>query len=370
MALRGWLKKNITLLTVGFVATIVAVVLTLYFGLHERKPTLIFEVTNDVNVYDVRKPIRDLRILFQGEEIESQNLGLRILILRVRNVGEADVLQIHYDTSEAWGFKVVGGQLIEVRVTDSNSDYLRRRINPIIAGENSVVFDKVIFERGRFVTFEVLILHPRDVRSRIQPFGKIAGIDAIQSVVTPLGTGPTLFQRSVSGPLVVQAIRMVVYFLGFIVTLAALIAIGVGLNGLMARPGKRRRRQTIRAILSEMVDQQARTALERAFAESGRVGLETINRLLANSDRLKRLARADHEFQKRHPDVTDRSSFDYRDIEGQADRLFDIHGVFDELVRLDLVKFEESSGEVKVNPALVEGLTLALRETAPKDDSA
>jgi len=370
MALSGWVKRNVTLVSVSFVATIVAGILTYYYAaVHERKPTLVFEVTNDVNVYDVRKPIRDLRILFQGEDVEGQKLGLRILVLRVQNTGEADILQGHYDTKEAWGFKVVGGRLIEVRLTDTNSDYLRRRINPALAAENSVVFDKVIFERCKFVIFEVLVLHPRDVRSRIEPFGKIAGIDALQSIETLPGTDPTLFEKSVSGPVVVQVIRMFVYFVGFIAALVALIFAGIGIGRLISLPARRRRRREIREILSG-VDPQVRNALERVYVESGRVGLESIKLLLSDPVRLKATARSVRRM-RRGADVNIPPVFSDAYIVAPDRTFFPAADAFSKLYDAGLLRIDKSTGgEVRVSPALTDALTSVLNETTPKDRGA
>ena len=108
--------------------SIISVLLALVFGgfaiysvVHEKKSNISYEIINEVNVLDVRKPLKDLKISFQEEDIQKENLNLRIFSVRVENNGEVDILQSQYDASEVWGIQVQNARIIEVRLINSNS---------------------------------------------------------------------------------------------------------------------------------------------------------------------------------------------------------------------------------------------------------
>src|SRR5262249_33173882 len=102
--------------------------LGLYAAFHEKQASLRFEITGESNVLDIRQSLPDLQVSFQGEDIQRQNLNLRIITLRITNDGEVDILQPSYDQTEPWGFQLTGGRIIELRPVFSQSQYLTSKI--------------------------------------------------------------------------------------------------------------------------------------------------------------------------------------------------------------------------------------------------
>ena len=143
-----------------------------------------YDILNEVNVLDVHKPLEDLTVSFQNEDIQKKNLNLRIMTIRIKNSGQTDILQNHYDKNDVWGFQIKNGKIIEVRLLDSNSDYLKSNLNPNSSSDNIVQFEQIIFEKGKYTTLEILLLHEKNMPPEIIPIGKIAGIDEI--IVTKL----------------------------------------------------------------------------------------------------------------------------------------------------------------------------------------
>ena len=94
------------------------VVLALLFGavavysvVHERRPSLVCEIDNQSDVLDLHRPLQDLKLAFRGQDIQQQNLNLRILTIRLVNRGGLDILQNQYDQEADWGLRVVPPQL-------------------------------------------------------------------------------------------------------------------------------------------------------------------------------------------------------------------------------------------------------------------
>ena len=105
----------------------VSVSLALFFGisgLREPSPKMTYEILRETDVLDVRTPLKDLQITFQNDDIQAENLNLRIYAMRVTNNGETDILQTQYDQDQIWGLQVVDGRIIESRIIQSSSEYL------------------------------------------------------------------------------------------------------------------------------------------------------------------------------------------------------------------------------------------------------
>ena len=106
---------------------VVSVSLALFFGLSnlgEPDPKLTFEIMREIDVLDVRTPVEDLQITFQNEDIQVENLNLRIYAMRVVNNGEVDILQTQFDQEQSWGRQVIDGRVIEARLNEARPNYL------------------------------------------------------------------------------------------------------------------------------------------------------------------------------------------------------------------------------------------------------
>lgn len=215
----SWFKKVERPL--ALIGVVIATLGLLLFFFYEKKARISFKITNTTNVLDIRKPLKDLNIYFQGEDIKAKNLNLQIFTIQIENSGKIDILQGYYDNEDIWGFEVKDGKIIETRLIDSSSEYIRTKLNPKLYKENLVEFSKIIFERGEFFILEVLIIHKKDTVPEFKPLGKIAKIDEIIPIKTYLEREKQPFWDKVFyGNFWVQIVRIIIYFFGFIILLS------------------------------------------------------------------------------------------------------------------------------------------------------
>ena len=180
------LYKNNKLGFIGIISIIITIIfggLTLYYRFYTPQPEISYTILSDSNVVDLHKPLKDLKILFQGEDIQKNNMNLKIYSLKISNSGPKNILETHYASDEDWGIKITEGKIIESRLVESNSDYLKSNLNPKIVDDKTINFKKVIFDKNEYFTLEVLVLHPRDNDIYLIPFGKISGITKNQIFV-------------------------------------------------------------------------------------------------------------------------------------------------------------------------------------------
>src|SRR5882724_9927306 len=131
-----WPKAKF-ILSASFLSLVIGLV-ALYYTVRRTRTNLVVDVTSESNVMDVRTPLKDLSILFQGQDIQKENANLRILGVREVNEGEANILESHFDSKIPWGLHIEGGHLIEARVTESNSEYLSNTLHPRVTGNDEV----------------------------------------------------------------------------------------------------------------------------------------------------------------------------------------------------------------------------------------
>jgi hypothetical protein len=267
----------------------VSVSLALFFGLSnlgEPDPKMTYEIVRETDVLDVRTPVDDLQITFQNEDIQGENLNLRIYAMRVINNGEVDILQTQFDQDQAWGLQVIGGRVIEARPIEASSSYLNQKSNPRVFGENIVQFDQAIVEKGQFFAFNMLVVHSKDVTPEIVALGKIADIDEILVTRVPVEVeGPGFLSDLFGGGWAVQLVRGILFLIGAAVILglfAAAVVFYTYLTGML-----RRRRIGNSVVIKTLSSQKQRDLLAEVYLNHGMAGVSDLREKLGSSERLE-----------------------------------------------------------------------------------
>jgi hypothetical protein len=275
----------------SFLSLIIGLI-ALYYTVRGTKISLVADVTAESNVMDVRTPLKDLAILFQGEDVQKENLNLRILSVRLVNEGEANILENYFDSRIPWGLRIDGGSLIEARITGSNSQYLSDGLHPHTVDGSEVSFDKIIFDKGKYVALELLVLHNKNVEPQVRTFGKIAGMDSIPIRNSFRDRDQEGFATKVfNGPIAVQIARTIAYFL---IGLATAIAVGFSIFGISTIPTGVKKRSRLKCIgrlpKAEQADtEKKRQALLHVFVEDGLQGLKRARRILESEHSIARM---------------------------------------------------------------------------------
>lgn len=279
--------KKIPWSFIGVIVALISVAFAIYSWVYGRQPNISFEITNEANVLDVHKPLKDLNISFQGEDIQEKNLNLRILTIRIENTGRENILQNHYDLHDIWGFQVMDGKIIEIRLMDTNSEYLKENLSPRLLKEDTVQFIKTIFEKGKFFTLEALILHTRDTLPTITPIGKIAGIDRVVAKKSWLEKEkPTFLQKLFAGNSLVQTIRLIVYLVAWIILLIIVGYSTRGIRGLGDKIKKASRRREIKRHFGEETLEEAgkEKSLFDVYVSEGPENIKNLQKFLEDED--------------------------------------------------------------------------------------
>ncbi len=299
------------LITTTFLVIALVSLLFAYLALQEPKPGVIFETIGDTNVLDLRRPLQDLSIVFRGQNVQEQNLNLRIVTINVVNSGQIDILPSHYDHEDEWGMKFKDGEVIEARLVGTNSDYLWSKIVPQRLSVDTVAFPKVIFERGDYFAIEVLLLHPKNESPSISSVGKIAGITEITVLTRPLAKVETsLFTELFQGSALIQVLRVMIYFAGPLLVIVALIFAMAAIGSFSGKLRARRRRNRIlqtRTMRQEGQD-DIRNILVTLYESDGTAGLKGLQELIQTPGIVDGITPSDRRIVHDHYHISDRAT--------------------------------------------------------------
>lgn len=272
-----------TLLTIAFGA------IGLYTYFHEPKPSLLFEIINESNVLDVHKSLENLTIFFDNENIQKKNLNLRIITIQISNNGEVDILQSYYDQKIKWGFSVNKGKIINgARIVNSNSDYLKNNISPKIINGNTVELEKVILEKGKFISIEILVIHNKDTFPEINYIGKIVGIEAITPVKTwEKNLEQKFFEKLFYGGFLINILRPIITLIALVIIIILIALTHDGIRKIKRKSKKKlREREVYNFIGGEPEDEKIKVITD-AYINGGLDELERIEMFINNPDKMK-----------------------------------------------------------------------------------
>ena len=234
--------------------SLLSVILAVLFGgltvysefIKDRKPKLKFEVVSNTSVLDVREELGKLEILYDGLDIKKSKQSLRVVIVRVVNPGETDILMDHYDERVPLGFAISNGELLRAELLRASSQYLISNLRVSFTDSLRGVFEPVILESKEFFTFKALILHAQGTPPTLSPQGKIAGIKTINLTEKSSTESEKSYWHLVfAGGVWVQAARLISYFFGLILLLFAVISPVVFISGKFTRRKRTKAHKTL-----------------------------------------------------------------------------------------------------------------------------
>lgn len=283
------LEKRVAWGFIGTTLTAISLVVAVV-TLREKRPEISVMTVSESNVLDVHAPVAALDVVYNGVSLQQRKLNLKILVVRIENTGDADVLQFLYDAELPWGLRIKTGRIVAVRLTGASSMYLRDRLLPAqMLPAEFIQLRKVIFERGSFATLELLVLHRRDMTPAIETIGKIAGTRFLNAIVKPDGEPSGFLAKTFRGTAATQVVRLLVYGVLFLFALALMMFIFVELFELaLSRPASAGRPRELRSVFRTIsIDRESRIIISGVYLRGGVSGLEGFRALLVDAPRLR-----------------------------------------------------------------------------------
>lgn len=233
--------------TITFVGLLAAII-TIYTFYFQKSTTKInYEVVTNSNVFDINTNISKLDILYDSTSLKQKNENLRVISLRVKNVGNVNILKTFYDNNAPLGLKIRNGYIVEIpELIATSNDYLNKNLEIIKDSSDCIFFSNVILEQEEFFEIKFLVLHSTDLTPIIEPIGKIAGIKEIQVINSSEVIQETSFWSKVFiGNVFVQLVKGLIYFIVVVI----LIIVSVLLSQwVMSKVSLKKKRKLIKTF--------------------------------------------------------------------------------------------------------------------------
>lgn len=286
---------------IGIIVGIFGLVLTFYSIYYEDSPDISFEITNEINVIDVKKSLNDLNIYYKGKDIQKNSLNLRIYKITIKNIGSESIKQNYYDKEDKWGFKFNSGQILDVRFVESNSSYLtKQKVNPTII-DNIVSLNKVIFETNKYIKLEVLVLHKKDVSPKILPIGKIAGVEQITPIKTWKKENKENFlQVLLKGGFLVHITRALIYLFLILIFFSTVVLIIILIGSIIERIKKYFRKRKIIDLYNNeyfLENSMGRKVID-IYIKNGYKGIKKAKKYMNDKEKVLELKRKNDKLKK------------------------------------------------------------------------
>ncbi|MDW3651801.1 MAG: hypothetical protein R8P61_32280 [Bacteroidia bacterium] len=198
----------------GFIG-IVFSVYTIYF--YEENPILQFEILTNTNVLDVKEDIGKLDILFDSVSIKKEQKNLRIITIKISNIGNENLTLNLYDKKDPLGFKIENGEVLQKPVLlEASNDYLKRNLKITRIESSEYRFSSVILDKSQYFSLKILCLVNENVVPNVIPIGYISGngvpgikINFKESDKSKIGFFKELFY----GNIFIHFLRFIIYWL-------------------------------------------------------------------------------------------------------------------------------------------------------------
>ena len=262
---------------------IVMTAVSIYLTVREPETKITFEILSATDVLDLRRALDDLRIEFRGQDLQAQDLNLRVVKINVINSGETHIRTDDYSDTD-WGITIKGGQVIEAKVDRSDAANLISTDDLHYIGNDTVALPKIIFDRGDAFSVEMLLLHTNDVEPTVVPIGKIAGLQNFDLAYPPSpGQGAGFIVQALGGDPMAVVFRSAVYVIGSVMVVFASVLILIGITMAVSDLKERRRRKRAsRTQAVKAIDRvRVRDGLVELYGSTGLPGLRRLADIVA-----------------------------------------------------------------------------------------
>ncbi len=219
----NFLTSIITIVLAVPLSVIGTILYVLYFNVNH--PNIRYEIISSASVVDLKEKLGNLEIIYDNIDIIKSNQLLRMIVLKVQNDGAKSVSRESYDPDHLLGLSISSGKILDIKLLNASNQYIKEGMHFTQIENGKVLFPQIILEPNDFFTIKILTLGKNSVSPSITTIGKILGQkEILVSDLSNLDSQTTIWDNATTGPVLVQLIRALVYFLGFILLIMGISA--------------------------------------------------------------------------------------------------------------------------------------------------
>lgn len=262
---------------------LVAAIITIYTSFQKSVTKISYEIVTNSNVFDINTNISKLDILYDSTSLKQKNENLRVIRLKVKNVGNINILKTFYDNNSPLGLKIINGYIVELpELVESSTNYIKDNLSIYKNNSDCITFSSIILEPDDYFEIKFLVLHKANITPTVLPIGKIAGIKDINVVNSyDVIQGISFWSKIFIGNIFVQLAKGIIYFFAMILLILSSIGISLFINNKIKL---KRRKKIIKDYKnnSKYKHKKIDDYIFRSFVNEGIVKLNQMFRILAD----------------------------------------------------------------------------------------
>jgi hypothetical protein len=174
------IEKSFSWSFLGFVLAALFGGLNIYQAFfYEERPVINFKTISNIGALDIREDIPNLEIKHNNIDIVKSGINVRVIRIKVSNIGNHAITHNSYDLYDKFGFEIKhGNPSSEPIIISTSNEYLKNNLKVTADPEkaNRYYFTPIILESGDHFSFKAIISHKKDKIPNLLPVGKIANI--------------------------------------------------------------------------------------------------------------------------------------------------------------------------------------------------
>lgn len=256
---------------------LLAAILTIYaFFFQKNENRIQYEIITNSNVLDINTNISKLDIVYDSTSLKDKNQNLRVISIRIKNVGNTNILKTFYDNVSPLGVQINDGYIVEnPEILETSNDYLKANLKAIKKNDSIINFANVILDKSEFYEIKLLVLHELNQTPSLTAIGKIAGINHIQIInSSEVEADIPFFTKSFSGNIFIQLTRGIAYFIIIVI----LIGASVGISEFISSKRKKRKKRKLIHLFEDSTGYKSKRIHDVIFDNFEDDGLRTLKR--------------------------------------------------------------------------------------------
>lgn len=156
-----------------------------YFDSINKNVHLAFYQYSTTDFFQKDKKIEPLSVFYKDIDLQKNDLNIKIFRIKLLNNGDTDISESFYDKNLPFGLRVMNGKFVGYTLVNSlgSDEYLTKNFNHEFkdsTSSDSIIFKKIIFDKGKYIFFDLMILHNVNVNPKLEALGKITGLDKLE----------------------------------------------------------------------------------------------------------------------------------------------------------------------------------------------
>lgn len=202
----------------------------IYTEYYKPSPEITLNRVASVNAFEINQATQKLKIFLNDQKIDPQSANIAWEKISIVNTGTQDITQNMFANDEAWGIEIVNGEIIDINLIQSNEKYLQEKVKVTIKNGKRLILPKVIFDKGKSISFELIVKHSSKELPAFHLFGKISGIDFKYKDDRNKEGEKSFLSEVFSGSPLTQFSRAIFYSLLFVLGASCSIFLGFLVN--------------------------------------------------------------------------------------------------------------------------------------------